>query len=231
MYSTGSALVGSADAHAAGELLAHLAEALSTWDKWRAERVIEDAAHARRVLAAAAFQWGASVLMFRNFVADHLDATLAERLGAKEIGVLACAMQLRRRGRPKKHDEVVKMLKQDNGLAPHEEVPDKIEALQRLAASIGVPRMSADAVEDQVQPLLARLAEIRHERDAMFAELQQRDFESGEAARAFFEDADIQASVMEDEAIRSCGTRKKVTAPSRKKRLGLRKVTNSRRRR
>jgi hypothetical protein len=224
-----SVLEGSADVHAAGELLANLADALAAWDRWRQERIIEDSAHARRILAAAAFRWGASVFMFRHFVADHLDAALARRLGEKEIAVLACSMHLRRRGRPRKHDDSIVLLKQDFGLAPDEEVPDKIEALQRLAASIGIPRMSPDAIEDQVQPLLARLAEIRRARERAFAELQRQDFESTEAARDAFEDADIQAAVMEDEAIRSCGTRRKLSAPSPKKRERARAIRKSRR--
>jgi hypothetical protein len=210
MYSSGSILGGSADAHAAGELLARFADALADWDRWRAERVVEDAARTRRILAAAAFRWGASSSMFRHFVADHLDAGLAQLLGEKGIAVLACAMHLRRRGRPRKQDDqVIGYTKGDFGLDAGEEVPDKIEALQRLAASIGIPRMSSDAVEDQVQPLLARLAQIRREREVAFAELQNQEFESMEAAHSAFEDADILASVLEDEAIRVCQTRKK----------------------
>jgi hypothetical protein len=170
--------------------------------------------------------------MSRHFVAAHLDAALARRLGEKEIAVLACAMHLRRRGRPRKHDDpAVAFLKQDCGLAPDEDVPDKIEALQRLGESIGVPRLSPDAVEDQIQPLLTRLAEIRRERDAAFAELQKEDFDSVAAVREAFENADIEASVMEDVAVRSCGTRKKPSAPSRTKRQGSRAVRNSRRKR
>jgi hypothetical protein len=217
-YGSSSVLEGSADVHAAGELLARFADALATWDTWRADRVTEEAARVRRVLAAAAFKWGPSVFMFRNFVADHLDAALARRLGEKEIAVLACAMRLRRRGRPRTHgDLAAELLKQDCGLTLHEQVPDKVEALQRLGESIGVPRMSPSAVEDQIQPLLARLAKIRRERDAAFSELQKEAFESDAAAREAFENADIEACVMEDEAVRSCGTRKKLPASSRKK--------------
>lgn len=230
-HGTGAPLEGSADVHAAGELLARLAEALADWDRWRAERVIEEAARARRILAAAAFKWGGMVFMFRHFVAAHLDASLARRLGEKEISVLAFAMHLRRPGRPRKDDVAVRLLKKDLGLALDEEVPDKIEALQRLAASIGIPRMSPDAVDDQVQPLLARLAEIRRERDAAFAELQKQNFDSFEMGRDAFEDADAYASVMEDEAVRSCGTRKKVPGPSRKKTSRSRAVGKSRRNR
>lgn len=228
-HASSTALEGSADVHAAGELLARLADALAAWDKWRGERVIEDSARVRRILAAAAFRWGSSAFMFRHFVAEHLDASIARRLGEKEIAVLACAIHLRRRGRPKKEDETLNLLKQSCGLDPDEEVPDKIEALQRLAAPIGVPRVSPDAVEDQVQPLLSRLREIRRERDAAFAELQREDFESEAAARDAFLDADIYASVMEDDAIRSSGTRKKVPAASGKKREKSPAVTNSRR--
>lgn len=229
-HSSASGLEGSADVHAAGELLARLADALAAWDRWREQRVTEEAARVRRVLAAAAFKWGPTVFMFRHFVADHLDAAFAQRLGEKQISVLACAIHLRRRGRPRKRDDLaVRLLKQDFGLAPDEEVPDKIEALQRLGESIGVPRMSPEAVEDQVQPLLARLAEIRREREAEFAELQKQDFESSEAAHDAFENADVSASVMEDLAVRSCGTRKKLPAPSQKKHKRSRAVGNSRR--
>ncbi len=183
----------------------------------------------RRILAAGAFKWGSSAFMFRAFVAEHLDAALARRLGEKEISVLACAIHLRRRGRPRKGDDpVVRQLKEDCGLAPHEEVPDKIEAVQRLGESIGVPRMSSEAVEDQIQPLLARLAELRRERDAAFAELQKQDFESFDAAREAYESADIEASVMEDAAVRSCGTRKKRSTSSGKKRQESRAIRNSR---
>lgn len=224
-------LEASADVHAAGELLARFADALAAWDRWRLERVIEEAARVRRILAAAAFKWGGSDFMFRHFVADHLDATLAGRLGEREISVLACAIHLRRRGRPRKDDLAVRLLKKDLGLAPDEEVPDKIEALQRLAASIGIPRMSPDAVEDQVQPLLARLAEIRRERDAVFAKLQKQNFDSLTMARDAFEDADAYASVMEDEAVRSCGTRKKAPRQSHKKSSRSRAVGKSRRNR
>jgi len=229
-YASTSVLQGSADVHAAGELLSRLADALAAWDRWRGERVVEESARARRILAAAAFKWGASVFMFRHFVAAHLDAALARRLGEKEITVLACAIRLRGRGRPRKHDDLnVRQLKQDHGLAPDEEVPDKIEALQRLAGSIGVPRMSPDAVEDQVQSLLARLAEIQRERATRFAELQLREFESKEEAHDAFEDVDVLASVMEDEAIRSCTTRKKISTPSRKKLQRSRSLRNTRR--
>jgi hypothetical protein len=133
-------------------------------------------------------------------------------------------------GRPRKHDDpAVGFLKQDFGLAADEEVPDKIEALQRLGDSIGVPRISPDAVEDQVQPLLARMAEIRREREAAFAALGKENFESVEALREAAENADAEAAVMEDEAVRSCGTRKKLPASSRGKRQGSRAVSNSRR--
>ncbi len=233
MHSSGSFLVGSADVHAAGELVARLGDALRSWDSWRASLVTDEAARARRILAAAAFTWGATSLMFRNFVADHLDAGLAQRLGEKEVAVLACSMHLRRRGRPRKHDDpAVGYTKQDFGLAADEVVPDKIEALQRLAATIGIPRISSDAVEDQVQPLLARMAEIRKWRQSAFADLQNEGFDTTEAAMAAFENADIEASVMEDEAVRTCGTRprrKETSSASRKKAAKAAKGRNSRR--
>jgi hypothetical protein len=234
LHSSGSLLEGSADVHAAGELLARLSNALADWDAWRANRVIEGAAAARRILAAAAFRWGGAPTMFRNFVADHLDAGLAQQLGEKEIAVLTCAIQLRRRGRPRKEDDaVVEYTKQDLGLAPEEVIPDKIEALQRLAATIGIPRISADAVEDQVQPLLARMAQIRREREATFADLQGSDFETHEAAMAAFENADIEACVMEDEAVRTCGTRQKRKGRSSRRTMKRKSGSgsNSRRRR
>lgn len=230
LHSAGSLLVGSADVHAAGELLGRLAEALASWDRWRADLIVEEAAHVRRILAAAAFRWGTSPSMFRLFVADHLDAGLAQRLGDKDIALLACAVHLRRRGRPKKEDDAVaSYFKHTLGLAWDEKVPDKIEALQNLAASIGVPRISPDAVEDQVQPLLTRLVEIRREREEAFSDLQKGEFKSSEAAREAFEDADVYASVLEDEAIRSCGTRKKAARPGAKKQLKSRAGKNSRR--
>lgn len=207
-YGSGSMLDGTADLYTAGKLISLLGDALSAWEKWRRNRVVDEAARTRRVLAAAAFKWGPEPLMFRTFVEEHLDAGLAQRLDTKGIAVLGCALQLRRRGRPRKNDdEFAAFLKRDCGLSADEEIPDKIEALQRLAATIGVPRLSPSAVEDQVQPMLSRMAQIRREREGAFARLAEATFESTEAALDAYEDADIGALVMEDLAFLSSETR------------------------
>lgn len=169
--------------------------------------------------------------MFRTFVAEHLDADVARRLGTKEIVVFACALLLRRRGRPRKQEqELIRLVKEDVGLPPDQEIPDKIEALQRLAATVGIPRLSPQAVEDQVLPLLARLTEIRRERDAAMAQLSTRDFASTAEAQDAFDDADAGAAVQEDEALRTCATRKKASGPTAPKTKRSGKVRNSRRR-
>jgi hypothetical protein len=145
------------------EYAARLSEAASVWRTHHAARVVNDAAFARRVLAFAVIQYTSLTDSAREQVRERLGRVAAERLSDKALAIAGCAFDLSARGRRSR--EQLAAAKRHCGLDDADEVPDEIEALQRLGEEIGVPRRDKKTVQDQIQPLKAKLRAIRRERE------------------------------------------------------------------